>query len=290
MSEVEVMEAEQPELDSEPQANSLEGRVMKAQDKIFSSMDDDGNVFPAYEGNGIGNKSSAKSSRYKKSSRANYSESDAPVRHAGKSTDNGSVAFIYNEETGEVAFEQKSYDYSVKSERGKLQCTGGHVDEGESSLEAIIRELEEEAVNSSAVIKALKEKGYRYNTQTAEFSGQVVYTDFWVIPLSDKEWKNFVEGGLKGEATGPLRTIPLNQAYDLSNDFYAFKSGPIVKEIMGSIQPYASHGSHSLGAIASSPFKSALYSDSIIPSYAQSVSVNPMPMQNNYFIRNSSNN
>ena len=296
MEEAEVMEAEQAaeveldvELRADERADSLEAKI--SSDSIEKDSSIDAGSVVVFKGKKAFEKHANYSDK-NKISRANYSASKQHAKeHSAESTDNGVIALVYNEETGEVAFEQKPHDYFVASERGKLQCIGGHVKKGETSLEALIRELEEEAVSSSALVKALKEKGYNYHTQTAEFGGKIVYTEFWVVPLSNKEWKNFVDGGLMAEA-GPLRTLSSRQAYNQDDKFYAFESGPIVKEIMGNIQPIhsltsqSSHGSHSLESMTK--FSPIVYSDSM--NYSNLGLIKPILMPNPYFIRTSSNN
>lgn len=279
MNEAEIMEPADTKLEAQP---SLEARIAQEEPIETSDKSIEYNGERVYgEGASIPTHFIGKKSASKKSSKTegNYSASEGQARHTGRSTGNGTVALIYNEDTGEVAFEQKFPAYSEKAERGKLQCIGGHIEEGESSLESLVREIEEEITNSSVVIKALKEKGYYFCTQSAEFRGKPVFTDFYVIPLSNSRWKEFVEGGLKGEGTGNLRIMPGKQAQDLDTHFYAFKSGHIVKDIISTIEPRRGITHHSSS-------HHNLYSGSIAP-YAPSTI--PMPIQNNY-LRTISNN
>ncbi|MBI3026679.1 NUDIX domain-containing protein [Candidatus Woesearchaeota archaeon] len=184
-------------------------------------------------------------------------------------TGDGVVAIIYNKEAGELAFEQKSPNHADKSVRGLLQFIGGHVEYGESSLEALIREFGEEAPpeSSSMLIKALKKNGYTYTTQTAIFGGKLVKTDIVIVEVeSSSDWQRFKDLGLTSDA-GNLRVLKTHKAYRLDNRDYAYEQGPILKEfIMENL--FGSHSNQKSG------ISGRAYSDSFVPPYADLGAVN----------------
>ena len=264
----------------------LKADYMEKGDVSFD-IDKDGNLVLFYKGERVFGEGASMPihfigvSKNGEGAEVTYSTLDSDEKGSSKKeTDNGVVAIIYNRETGEIAFEQKPSNHPDSSVHGKLQPFGGHIEEDETSLEALIRELGEEAAHSvPLLVRAVKERGYKYYMQTAVFGGKVVYTDYWVVPLTNSEWMRFVDGGTTAEA-GPLRTLTSWQALSLDNRYYAYGSGPIVKEFIveniGAKTPYT--------LIKASSFAPFAYHDSVI-AYYKSGQINLNLSQNSTFLR-----
>lgn len=159
---------------------------------------------------------------------SNSDESD------GEDTINGAVILAYHidKKTGklEVLFEQKSPEHPTES--GKLAPFGGAIKVGESSLEALIRELEEELVEpaSSIIIEAFGKKGEHYERLTHTENGQVGYIDIYTVEIEDERaWQKVKYATTKNEA-GPARVLPHDIILkDIHDKYFAFKYGPMIK-------------------------------------------------------------
>ena len=147
-----------------------------------------------------------------------------------ENTNKGAAAIIYNQETGEFYFELKPHSYPIKEARGKLALVGGHVEHGESSLEALMREIGEEVVEPKAQ-KILKDKltqlGTYYHTIVEFVDGVRIETDVYLINVdSDKDWTTVKNSAL----TEGLKQVLKYDEINFSG--FAFKhEGPLIKLI-----------------------------------------------------------
>ena len=146
-----------------------------------------------------------------------------------KETNRGSAAIIYNKGTGEFYFELKPDSYPIKEARGKLALVGGHVEHGENSLDALIREIEEEVVDPKAqiILKAkLTQLGTYYYTIVEIVNGQRIETDVYLIDFysDNKEWRTVRNSSL---TEGLKQVLKYDEIH--SDDFAFRHEEPLIK-------------------------------------------------------------
>mgnify|MGYP001560737967 CR=1 FL=1 len=146
-------------------------------------------------------------------------------------TNKGAAAIIYNKEIGEFYFELKPDTYPIKEARGKLALVGGKVERGENSLDALIREIEEEVVDKRAqeILKGkLTQLGTCYYTIVEIVDGKKVETDIYLINVPLSRWETVKNSAL---TEGLKQVLTRHEISNRLNDF-AFKyEEPLIKLI-----------------------------------------------------------
>lgn len=145
-------------------------------------------------------------------------------------TQNGAVAIIYHRDKGELEFlvEEKPLDYYFPKARGKLSLIGGSIQKGETSLDALARELSEEIKEplASTLIKSLNTKSSFYQRLTFEYKGTKGYIDIYLIEVEQDSIWNIAGPSFSQQDAGFLRVLKQNE---LRVDDFAFGYGEIVK-------------------------------------------------------------
>lgn len=221
----------------EPQQTELDNSL-KSKLKLNNATENDG--YPSESAENASNYRIRAHSKHSLKSSSSLKSGDGGKAKANDSasqeaTNEAVVAIVYHtdEKTGETyyIFEQKPASYPDVSARGLLQPIGGHIDKGEDSLEALIREFGEETPpESGRILKdALMENGELYDKLTVSAGGETFTTYIYKVRVGSKtEWEKILEGGLIAEA-GPLRVLTSWQAFTLPSRYYAFGEGPVIK-------------------------------------------------------------
>jgi|GEM_PF-5557340 8-oxo-dGTP pyrophosphatase MutT (NUDIX family) len=172
-------------------------------------------------------------------------------------TRDGAVGIIYHKdkETGnlEFLFEEKPFDYPVPEARGRLSFVGGAIKRGETSLEALVRELKEEIEEpfASIVLESLRTDGNFYQRLPYEYKGTRGYTDIYTMEIKQEDNWNVVRwAAFQHDAGSPKILTHRN----MRADDFAFGYGEIA-------QRFASDAFNS-GSRVFAPF---MYADSIHP-------------------------
>lgn len=153
------------------------------------------------------------------------------VMEDSEDTPDGAVAIIcHKSKDGNIEFllEEKPADYQVAEARGKLSFVGGAMKKGESSLEALARELEEEIEEpvASILISSLRKDEKPYTTLRYKYKGVKGYVDVYVINVEQESKWNAVRWASFKHDAGIPKIVNNGQ---IAESNFAFEYEKVIK-------------------------------------------------------------
>ncbi len=200
--------------------------LIQNKDDVSFTRDENGKIVPTYQGRRVYGEGASMPTRFIGKA---ITESKAREVHDGPDAAHV-IVYHRDPETGKVyfAFEKKPANYPISEFVGTLSLYGGSLKIGESPIEGLPRELEEEDPTYRILIKALNETKWKIAEIPRYIDGVPSRTYIWAAEIKDpNEWSKYKSSkSLEGDkAIKSLEEIVLG----MNNNDFAFGFGPIVK-------------------------------------------------------------
>jgi len=197
--------------------------------------------------------------KYKK-----YAKSESEDKR-GHDTFDGAVAVFYNSQKGEIILELKPESHPTPEFRNKYAPIGGSTQVGESPLETLVRELQEEAAPDEykILLEALIENGRKVGEIKDYVDGVPSVISVYAAEIKDLEkWDIAKYAKLK---EGDNTTLSYGQALGMGNNAFAYQSGEVIKNVIISNLEEISHAKSPKASFSSQmpEYKPQLYASDI---------------------------